>query len=62
MYSVSSLPNAWVLAPTNHTSAMLDVQSANKGLLIPRMTGTQRNNVVSLPGLWKGKVLFLNVE
>ncbi len=30
-----------------NASAMLDVQSTNKGLLIPRMTGTNRGNIVT---------------
>ncbi|PLX09618.1 MAG: hypothetical protein C0594_05730, partial [Marinilabiliales bacterium] len=30
---------------TAHSSAMLDVYSTNKGLLIPRLTSSQRNSI-----------------
>jgi hypothetical protein len=30
-----------------HPSALLDIQSTNKGLLIPRVTSTQRNNIAT---------------
>ena len=33
-------------AGTPDNSAMLDIQSLNKGLLIPRMTSTERNNIL----------------
>jgi hypothetical protein len=32
---------------TAHASAMLDIKSTTKGLLIPRLTKTEKNNVAS---------------
>ncbi|HMW96030.1 MAG TPA: tail fiber domain-containing protein [Flavobacteriales bacterium] len=34
-------------SPTAHASAMLDVQSTNKGMLVPRMTSAQRTAIAS---------------
>ena len=36
---------------TPHTSAILDVSSTNRGLLIPRMTSAQRNAIPAIAGL-----------
>ncbi|HMU09489.1 MAG TPA: hypothetical protein PKC54_05740 [Ferruginibacter sp.] len=39
--------NVGIGTPTPHASAQLDITSTTKGLLIPRMTGAQRNAIVS---------------
>jgi hypothetical protein len=39
--------NIGIGTPTPHASAMLDVQSTNKGLLMPRMTATQRLTIAN---------------
>lgn len=50
IFSVSGFSQGVAINETNappHSSAMLDVTSTNKGVLIPRMTQAQRNAIVS---------------
>jgi FG-GAP repeat len=39
--------NIGIGTPTPHASAVLDISSTNKGVLVPRMSSTQRNAILS---------------
>jgi hypothetical protein len=47
VYTLNSQAQIGINTNTPNSSAQLDITSTDKGLLVPRMTATQRNNIAS---------------
>ena len=57
-FSFSLMAQVGINTPTPDSNSVLDLKSNNKGLLIPRMTTTQREAVSSGSGFVQGMMVY----